>query len=209
MFCMNLDRFKLFHVELYSCNFQILRLCNWNNLLDFKLGKIYVWRKLKKKLTFSKKKELKRGSCMQLNIQYGTLTFTHIYILSVYGPRSTDWCEHSSRSVKLFHVIHIAQQLLHRNLSDGLLEEELLDVERRYGPKARHEKQESAEAGGLSRVLLAHVIAQDALSLVLQHLHRVVVAQTDGFCWDNDRLDADLGNPIFNFVNQKQRLSCC
>jgi len=78
-------------------------------------------------------------------------------------------------------VVHIAKEALNGNLADGITEKELLDGGRADGAQTGQQQQQAAEARRLPRVAAAHVVAQDALRLVLQHLHWTHVAQTGSF----------------------------
>lgn len=100
-------------------------------------------------------------------------------------------------------MVHVAQEAGDGDLADGLAEEELLDGGLADGAQAGHEEQQAAEACGLARVACAHVVAEDALRLVLQHLHGLRVAQLARFC--NHRRNAAPVHILFNSKNKPSR----
>lgn len=90
-----------------------------------------------------------------------------------------------------FHGVHVAQQSSNGHIADGLLEEQRLDGGRPDGAQRGEQEQQPAEAGCLARVAQSHMVGEDALRLILQHLHRLHVAQAGGFgCEQGDGLHA-------------------
>ena len=83
-------------------------------------------------------------------------------------------------------MIHVGEQATDADLSGGLLEEERLHRRRGDRPQRRDEQQQTAEAGRLAREPRPQVVAEDALRLVLQQLHRPGVGQTRRLCRDID-----------------------
>lgn len=61
-------------------------------------------------------------------------------------------------------------------------EEEVLDSGGANHPQQGDGQEEAPEAGGLAGIAVPDVVAQDALGLVLQHLHGVHIRQTRGLC---------------------------
>lgn len=64
-----------------------------------------------------------------------------------------------------------------RRVSYGILEKESFHGGRPNRLEARQEEKEPTETGGLAGKARADVVAEDALSLVLQHLHGMDVHQ--------------------------------
>ena len=85
-------------------------------------------------------------------------------------------------SVSVLHMIHIGKQTTDSDLSGGLLEEERLHHGRRDGAECRDQQQQPAEPGRLAGEARSQVVTENALSLVLEHLHRPGVGQTRRLC---------------------------
>lgn len=81
----------------------------------------------------------------------------------------------------LLHVVHVSQESGYGDIADGVPEEEQLHGGGPDLPQRGEEQKQAAEARGLAGVALAHVVGQDALRLVLQHLHGLDVAETCSF----------------------------
>ena len=71
------------------------------------------------------------------------------------------------------------QQPDDRGVTHGVPEEEVLHRRGTDHPQQGNRQKESAEPGRLPGVAVSDVVTQDALSLILEHLHRVQVCQTD------------------------------
>lgn len=72
---------------------------------------------------------------------------------------------------ELVALVHVADDALDGDVSDGVAEEELLDGVRGDGAEGRQEEQQLAEAEGLCRVLGRDVLAQRQLRVVLERRH--------------------------------------
>ena len=73
------------------------------------------------------------------------------------------------------------EQLHDGSVSHGVLEEEGLDGGGADHAEERNGQQQTTESCGLTGISGAHVVAQDALSLVLKHFYRVQVGDTGRF----------------------------
>lgn len=78
-------------------------------------------------------------------------------------------------------MVHVPEEALDGNFADGITKEKLLDGGRADGAQTGQQQQQAAKTRRLPRVSAAHVVAQNALRLVLQHLHRTHVAQPWSF----------------------------
>lgn len=83
--------------------------------------------------------------------------------------------------VVFLHHVHIAQKTWDRHVADGFLEEQHLNCCRADGSERWKQQQKSTEARWLTGVTDAHVIRENALRLVLQHLNRLDVAKSSCF----------------------------
>ena len=79
-------------------------------------------------------------------------------------------------------MVHVVEEPDDGGVADGVAEEEVLDGRGPDHPEERDGEQEAPEPGRLPGVPAAHVVPEDALRLVLQHLHRVKVGQSSRFC---------------------------
>ena len=79
-------------------------------------------------------------------------------------------------------MVHVVQEPDDGGVADGVAEEEVLHRRGPDHPEERDGEQEAPEPRGLPRVPAAHVVPEDALRLVLQHLHRVEVGQSSRLC---------------------------
>ena len=79
-------------------------------------------------------------------------------------------------------MVHVVQEPDDGGVSDGVPKEKVLHGGGADHPEERDGEQEAPEARGLPRVPAAHVVPEDALRLVLQHLHGVEIGQSSGFC---------------------------
>lgn len=65
-----------------------------------------------------------------------------------------------------------------------MTEKDLLDARDTNGPNGRQEEEKTTESSRLSRMSLPDVIGEDALCLILQHVHWLHVVQTRSLCPD-------------------------
>lgn len=86
--------------------------------------------------------------------------------------------------IALVHRVHVQYQPVDRRVAYSILEEEALHGGRPDRLEARQKEEKPAEAGGLAGKARSDIVAEDALGLVLQHLHRMDVHQSARLWWE-------------------------